>query len=275
MKKQITPWLTLLCCCLLLPFLAAQNGLPAYAGTRGRALGGSGVAFTGAHAAWTNPAGLGRLDRLGVNLSGEQRFGLSELQQLTLGAAIPAKLGGFGLTLTSFGYSTLRENRIGISYGRTLAQNFRLGAELIGWNASIEGYDSQFAATFSIGVQVDVLPELTLGFRALSPLRVATAGDEILPQLFTVGLGYQASKKVLILAEVQQDLDFPARFRAGLEYTVSEAFDLRFGVASGPAEMSFGAGYLATDQIRIEVVAAYHETLGLTPGVGIVYAAEK
>lgn len=249
----------------------AQNGLPPLAGNRGRALGGTGLTLTDAHSAWSNPAGLGGLQKLGVNLAGEQRFGLSELQLVGLGAAVPVNNGGFGLTLQSFGYSTLRESRFALAYGRSFSPAFRAGVEFVGLNTSIENYDSRFAATFGIGFQVDLLKNLTVGFRGYSLLRVETAEDEFLPQLFALGAGYRPSDKILIMVEVHQDIDYDARFRGGLEYLMTEDFDLRFGVASGPSEISFGAGYFATTNLRIEIAASYHETLGVTPGVGITY----
>ncbi|MEL6141120.1 MAG: hypothetical protein AAFQ37_06000 [Bacteroidota bacterium] len=254
--------------------LSAQTGLPPAAGTRGQALGGVGITFQDAHAAWTNPAGLASLKQVGVNLSGEQRFSLSELQLFNLGVAVPLAGGGLGLTLNSFGYSSLRENRVSVVYGRSLGPNFRIGGEIIGFNTSVEGYDSRFAATFGFGMQVDLLPELTVGVRAFSPFRVELVPDEDLPQLLAAGLAYQPNDKITLLAEVHQDLDLPARFRGGLEYNFSEVVDLRFGVATGPAQLSFGAGFRATPTLQIEVAASYHETLGLSPGVGIVYTGQ-
>ncbi|MEM9835321.1 MAG: hypothetical protein AAF828_02385 [Bacteroidota bacterium] len=263
----------ILLACLVNPGyeLAAQNGVPPLAGNRGRALGGTGLTFRDAYAAWSNPAGLAGIKKLGINLAGEQRFGLSELQLVSLGAGLKAGSGGFGLTVQSFGFSTLRENRIGLAYGRSFTARFRGGVELVGLNTSVENYESRFAATFGIGLQVDVLPNLMVGFRGFSLLRVETAEDEFLPQLLAVGIGYRPNEKLVLLAEVHQDLDFPARFRGGMEYAISEQLDLRIGVASGPTELSFGAGFFATDHLRIEVAASYHETLGLTPGVGLAY----
>lgn len=254
--------------------LFAQNGLPSVAGTRGRALGGTGLTFVDTYAAWTNPAGLAKLNAVGGNVSGEQRFGLSELQNVGLGVGLPAAGGGLGLTFMSFGYATLRENRVGLSYGRSLARNFRVGGEIVGHNLSVEGYDSRFAATFSLGMQLDIIPELSIGFRAFSLLRVETAEQEYLPQLLSVGLGYRPNDKMLVMAEVHQDLDVAARVHIGLEYLVTEKIDLRLGVTTGPAELSFGAGFWATDNIRVEIAGAYHETLGVTPGVGLAYRGQ-
>lgn len=255
--------------------LMGQNGLPPAAANRGMALGGTGVTFTDAHAVWTNPAGLGALKKIGVNLAAERRFGLQELQQASIGAAIPVSFGGIGLSISSFGYSQLQESRIGLSYGRALAENFRIGGEFVAINTGIAGYDSRFSTTFSLGMQVDLLPELTVGFRAFSPIRVETVEEEFLPQLFTLGFSYQPNQKLTLLAEVDQDLDVETRLRFGLEYFLSKELTARLGISSGPAELSFGMGYGVTESLRIQVAARYHEILGVSPGFGITYVGSE
>lgn len=277
MKARIYPFIGCLLCSLLWSSaeLLCQNGLPPQAGIRGRALGGTGLVFTDAHSVWTNPAGLGRLEALGLNASGEQRFALAELQTVQFGAALPVANGGFGLSVLSFGFTSYRENRLGLSYGRQLSDNFRLGVELVGFNASVPAYESRFAATFSLGAQLDILDNLTVGFRAFSLMRVETAEGEFLPQLLSAGLGYRPNNKILLMAEIHQDIDFAARFRGGLEYQLTDQFHARLGVVSGPGEMSFGLGMAALENWRIEVGASWHEVLGLTPGVGLVYQGDK
>ena len=256
-------------------YLGAQQGFPPPGGARGRAMGGAGLNFQDTYAAWSNPAGLGGLSELGVVLSGEQRFGFSELQLIGLAAALPTANGGFGIGVSSFGFEAYRDTRISLSYGRTLFEGFRIGAELIGLNTSVENYDSRFSGTFAIGFQVDILPELSVGTRLFSPMRVEVAEDEILPQLLGIGLGYQPTDQLLILAEYEQEIDFNARFRLGMEYAVLEELILRAGVATEASELSFGAEYQASSQFRIGFVGAFHETLGWSPGVELVYRAEK
>ncbi|MEM6397833.1 MAG: hypothetical protein AAF741_15900 [Bacteroidota bacterium] len=261
---------------LVLPAVVlAQQGLPPYAGARGRGLGGSGLTFQDAYAAWSNPAGLGGLESTGIVLAGEQRFGLSELQDVGLAAALPLGNGGLGITVNSFGFDAYRDNRFAVSYGRQLLENFRIGGELIGLNTSVENYDSRFNATFSLGFQLDIDSRLSVGTRIMSPMRVEVAEGERLPQLIGVGLSYMPNDQLLLLAEMEQEIDFIARFRFGLEYELMEAFTFRAGVATEATEISFGAEYQAADFFKIGLVGAYHQTLGWSPGVEIVFVPER
>lgn len=238
-------------------------------------MGGAGLTFQDTYASWSNSAGLGGLEELGVVLSGEQRFGISELQLVGVAAAIPVANGGFGIGVSSFGFDAYRDTRFSLGYGRKLLDGFRIGAELIGLNTSVENYSSRFSGTFSLGFQLDVLPELSVGTRIFSPIRVEVAEDEILPQLLGIGLGYRPTDQLLILAEFEQEINFNSRFRLGMEYVVLEELILRAGVVTEASELSFGAEYQATDQFRIGIVGAFHETLGWSPGVELVYRADR
>lgn len=261
---------------LSLPAISsAQQGFPPPGGARGRAMGGAGLTYQDTYAAWTNPAGLAELEQWGAVLSGEQRFGLSDLSLVGLAAVLPVGNGGFGLSVSSFGFEAYRDTRTSLSYGRSILENFRIGVELIGLSTSVQNYDSRFSATFALGFQLDILPELTVATRLFSPLRVEVAEDEILPQLLGIGLGYRPTDQLYIVAEYEQELEFNARFRLGLEYAVLEELILRAGVVTEASELSFGAEYQASEQFRIGVVGAFHETLGWSPGVELVYSGAK
>ncbi|MEL7376599.1 MAG: hypothetical protein AAFN65_06545 [Bacteroidota bacterium] len=257
--------------CFFMAMLSAQQGLPPSAGARGRALGGAGLTFQDVYAAWSNPAGLAKLEDIGVILSGEQRYGLTELQDVGLAAALPLGGGGLGLTVSSFGFEAYRDTRLALSYGRKLFDNFRIGGEIVGLNTSVENYESRFNATFSLGFQIDLDRDLSIGTRLVSPMRVEVAEGETLPQLLGIGIGYRPTDQLLLMAEMEQEIDFLARFRFGLEYALVESFTFRAGVVTEATEISFGAEYQAAQLFRIGLVAAYHETLGWSPGVEIVF----
>lgn len=263
--------LLLLCTCALAQnALLAQDGLfPAF-DVRARMMGGTGLTAAGIDALWTNPAGLAQTaPKIEAGATAEQRFGLSELTNATVGAAYGTGLGGFGLQLGSFGFDAYRETRIGLAYGRKLTDKFSIGAEFTGFATNTEGYASTFDVTFGIGMQLEIIPELHVGARVFSPFRTERLPDEYLPQLLAIGLSYRPSEKVIVNAEVHQDTDHPARFRAGVEYLPAEQFSVRLGLATEASELSFGLGYEVIDGLDLSAGAVWHEVLGVWPGVGL------
>lgn len=262
----------LLLALLFIQFLPAQDALfPAY-DLRSRATGGTGLTATGIDAVWTNPAGLARAGEFfSAAATAEQRFGLTEFQTITGGAVLPTDFGGFALQLANFGWSSYGETRIGVGYGRLLSDNFSIGAELTGFATQTEGYESTFDLTFGLGFQLTVTEEIYVGARVFSPLRIERAPDEDLPQLLAVGGSYRPSDKLRIDAEAHLDAEFPVRVRVGATYLPAEQLEIMLGVTTSEAELSFGLGYQVLSDLRIRAAAVYHETLDLSPAIGLVW----
>ena len=85
------------------------------------------------------------------------------------------------------------------------------------------------------------------------------------------GLEYQPGDGIIILAEAEKDVLLPMRIRVGVEYGLFDVLDLRLGVATGETQLSFGVGYKLKERWQLDFAAAYHQYLGFTPGVGLVY----
>jgi hypothetical protein len=244
------------------------------AGARGAALGGAGVALQDVHAVWLNPAGLGAVREFSGAAYAEQRFGLAELQQYELAVAAPTNLGSFGLQIGQVGFSDFRRQRISLLYGRRLFDRFALGIGFTGLNTIARTYENRFAATASLGLLGEVSSRLHVGFRVFSPLQVEFAPDDRIPTFFTAGLAYRPNRGLLLLADLEKDIDFPARVRVGLEYRISDPLTLRLGVATAAAEVSFGVGYRILEFLRLDFATRYHRDLGFTPGFGLVYTKD-
>ena len=262
--------ITLLLCTCALATLRAQDGLfPAYDATA-RLLGGTGLTNTGFDGLWTNPAALGKTEpTLQAGVGAEQRFQLSELTVATAGVTYGLKNSGFGVQLASFGFDSYRENRLGVAYGRQLTERLRIGVDLAAFGTATEGYASTFDLTFGLGLQLEIIPELHVGARVFSPIRVERLPEEFLPQLLALGLSYRPSDQLTLNVEAHQDSDFPVRFRVGADYRPVEQLSIRLGLATEAAELSFGLGYRVAQRLGLTAGAVYHEVLGLSPVVGV------
>lgn len=255
------------------PTLHAQDGVFPTVDARSRFLGGTGLNARGLDAVWTNPAGLGNLATgdMGGAAGAEQRWGIAELRGANLGAVYGTGFGGFGLQLASFGFSSYRENRFGLSYGRRVLDRLTIGAEFAGFSITTEGYASTFDVTFGVGAQLQVIDELAVGMRIFSPLRSERITEEYLPQVLSLGVQYQPTDQLLINLEAEQNSEYPVRFRAGLEYLPVEVVSIRLGVVTAASELSFGLGYEVLENLEISAGASYHEILGLSPAFGLRY----
>lgn len=266
--KQASCLLIALCTVL---FVAAQNGVPPTGGARAAGMGYTGATFSDINALFTNQAGLADLKNTTATAFGEQRFLLSELGSYSFGIAMPTASGTLGLSLNHFGFEGYNEQRLGLAYSRRLFDNIAIGAQALVLNTQIPEYGNRAAVTFELGFLVTLLPELQLGIHTYSPIRVRVVEKEYLPSVFKAGIQYRPSDQIRLLAEVEKDIDYPARAKFGMEYQVADPFRLRVGVATQPTTVNFGLGYQIMDNMRFDIASSYHEVLGFSPAGGLVY----
>jgi len=255
------------------PFLRAQSGHIAPAAARGIAMGHTGLTLQQPGALFSNPAGIATQEAWSAQLWADNRFLIAELQSYNLGFILPTNSGSFGLTIHQFGFDAYTEQRIGLAFGRALTPSFQIGAQALYHRTNIPEFGSRGIFTFELGLQTQLLPTLRLGARAYNPLQQERTadGEEVLPTVFALGLGYSTSSQLLLLAEVEKDIDFPARFKGGLDYAFSQRFSLQVGVRTEPAEVSFGLAFALTPKFRMELASSRHPRLGFSPAFGMLY----
>ena len=266
-------WIGLLLCFTLDG--ASQNGLPVTLGAKSIAMGNTGVAFNDVQAILNNPAGLTSLSSLSLIIAAEQRFAISELQSLAAGVAFPGRSGIFGLSLQHFGFDLYNEQRIGLTYARSLSDHFSVGAQLIVHNTSIEEYGSKWTPAVELGFLYEITAYLHIGVHIFNPARIEIIEGEYLPTVLRLGFSYRSSENVLFAAEINKDIDFPVQVRAGLEYQLAKPLFFRVGMQTAPEKWSSGIGYQLENQaLKIDFSVAHHQFLGFSPAISLSYSLE-
>ena len=237
----------------------------------GAGMGHATVALQSPISLFSNQAGLVGLKKLAVVAAAEQRFLLSELQSVAVGAALPTRSGTFGLIAQSFGYEELRQQKIGLSYARKLWSTLSVGAQFDYFQTRIPEYGSRGAITFEAGLQANISKDLVVGAHIFSPAQVELAAGENLPTIFRLGLAWQASEQLVVATEVEKHLDFPFRWKTGLSYQPVKSIHLRAGYATEPSMLYFGVGFAFGNGLQADMAGSFHQTLGFTPAAGIIW----
>ena len=130
--------------------------------------------------------------------------------------------------------------------------------------------------TAEAGVYARFTDNWKMGFSVfnLNRAKLSDYEDDRFSTIMRLGTSYLFSKKFLLSAEVEKDLDYALRFKSGLEYQVIEQFFLRAGVATTPLELSFGLGY-HLKKVHIDFGTAYHQILGWSPHFSLIFEARK
>ena len=255
-----------------LQFSFCQGWLPM--GSRSHALGNASVAIDDIWAYHHNPANLVSVKKLGFGLSYENRFLLKELQSQGFVLALPLKVGVISLGLQSFGFKNFRTNRLGVGYSMKLADFLSCGVQLNYHQVRLtDAYGRKDALTAEIGLKANVTDNWKVAFSVfnLTRTKISEFGEDRLTTLMRFGTQYTFSEKVMLVAELEKNIEFPVRFKTGIEYSPIRKLFLRGGFATQPIEISAGLGYRFKEQFQLDIGSSYHQILGWSPNFSFTY----
>jgi long-subunit fatty acid transport protein len=244
-------------------------------GAPSRAMGGAGVMNHDVWSALNNPAGLAAFEGLRAGVSYRNRFMLSEMADKS--AAFGTQLGDnhFGLGLSSFGYSLFSRTRVGLGYARPLGKDLTAGVRANYHHVRLgENYGSTGTVTAELGAIYSFNEQLSLGAHVFNPgnARVNDYDDERLESLVRVGMRYDFSEKLFAVAEVTKPMSQSIFAAAGITYRPGEHVVLRAGANN--RAFSFGMGAVFSGFL-FDISAGYHQLLGFTPEVSLVFHAPR
>jgi len=87
-------------------------------------------------------------------------------------------------------------------------------------------------------------------------------------------MGYEASEKFFVSAEIVKEEDQPVNVNAGLQYKFIPQLLARVGMSTVTSTAWMGIG-LSWKSLRVDVTAAYHPQLGVTPGLMLIIQNKK
>lgn len=224
----------------------------------------------------SNQAALAQIKDAAIGLYGERRFLLSDLNYFNAVAALPTSTGNFGLKTLYYGFNDYNETQIGIAYGRKLGNKVDIGAQFNYNGIRISGYGDASAIHFEIGTILHITEKIHAGVHVNNPVggKFGKDEEEKLPSVYTIGLGYDASEKFFFGAEVVKEEDQPLNVNAGLQYRIIPQLHARLGIASATSTAWIGVG-LNLGSFRIDISSSYHQQLGLTPGLLLLFQFNK
>lgn len=255
-----------------LQFSFCQGWLPM--GSRSHALGNASVAIDDIWAYHHNPANLVSVKKLGFGLSYENRFLLKELQSQGFVVALPLKAGVISFGLQSFGFKNFRTNRLGLGYSMKLADFLSCGVQLNYHQVRLtDAYGRKDALTAELGLSANITDNWKVAFSVfnLTRTKISEFGEDRLTTLMRLGTQYIFSEKVMLVAELEKNIEFPVRFKTGIEYSPIRKLFLRGGFATQPIEISAGLGYRFKEQFQLDLGSAYHQILGWSPNFSFTY----
>jgi hypothetical protein len=239
------------------PLAMPYMGLSAYSTQQNDAF-----SFTG------NQAALAQTKIAAVGIYGERRFMLADINAYSLAAAIPSKMGNFGVQVNYSGFKNFAENKVGLAYARSLGSKMDVGIQFNYYGYRIPTYGNASAIYAEAGAVFHVSGKLNAGVHIYNPMnaKIGKEGDEKLPYAYKFGLGYDASENFFISGEIIKEEDKPVNVTAGVQYQFAKRFFAKAGFLSESSTAFAGAG-VSFKNLRVDVAGSYHPQLGISPAV--------
>ncbi|MBO9154891.1 hypothetical protein ACFOTA_21935 [Chitinophaga sp. GCM10012297] len=203
-----------------------------------------------------NPARLASVKHVAAGVYAERRFMLREIGVHALALGMPVAGGVAGLKLWQMGYRLYREHLAGLSYALPLEKRLKVA---VGLNYRDGGLGGE------AGVDWQLTPQFNMGLHLYHPGANDAAG--------MVTLGYQASDQVRMEAALRKEVLMPLSVRVTCAYRPVKYLVLLGGWATQPVFQFAGVGYGGRNW-RIGMTGSFHSTLGITPGISLVWEKE-
>ncbi len=263
----------------LLSLLFLLKGLHLYSfgyltpvGAESAGMGGVSLSVQNVFAAANHQALMPWQKKPNIGFSVINRYGLKDLNQVTLAAAVPYHNFGYGFKWYNFGTAGYQENVIGLSAAHAFRPNFSVGLGANYHSMNIVNYGRTAKLTVEFSLAAKVSEQLSIAFRTVNPNRTKLAldQDERLSSVYQLGLAYKVNQQVTTLLQVEKSNAFRPDIKCGLNYEPKKDFHLRFGFASLQTQFTFGVGYYYK-KCRMEWASAIHQTLGLSNTFSVAF----
>ncbi len=255
--------------------LEAQEVLSTHPGARGGTMGSIRSIHTDVLAMYGNEAGLGFATNLSFYASAERRANNEGLNFYSLASCLPTAFGSFGVLIEHFGFDLYNEQLVGLGYGRQVSEYLSVGAQFDYLQVKIPSYGQKSAVTVELGLLTKIGTRTQLGFHVYNPFDIRLVEEEPLPTIINLGVAYQPTHQVRVIAEVEKVGGQQENLKAGLEYQLVERFTFRLGVNTNPSLITFGVGYQMQNGMSLDVGSTVHQLLGISPLAGIGYQRTK
>jgi hypothetical protein len=243
------------------PVAASYTGLGAYS-----------ISHTDVFSFVSNQASLAKIKSSAVGIYNERRFVLSELNYFGAAFTLPTQSGNFGINAGYFGFSDYNESQIGLAYARKLGSKLDVGVQFDYNSIRIAGYGNATAVNFQIGAIMHLSEKLHAGMHVYNPAGGKFGKDqqEKLASAYKAGMGYEASDKFFVSAEIQKIENQPVNVLAGIQYKFLPQLMARVGINTETSVAYMGLG-LQLKSFRVDVTASRHPQLGVSPGLLLLY----
>ena len=192
---------------------------------------------------FNNIGALARNESTGISVGYDSRFGLKELQTVSLAGNFPVQFGQIGFGGSRFGGKLFNQQSLGIGFSNQLGiVSFGIRADW--FQTNIEGFGTGNSLIISFGGVAELGPKIFLSTHVsnVNRAKLSENTEERLDTQIDMGMSYIPNSKLGLHLELSKSLQNDPRVRAGLEYSLKDWVIFRTGIISNPGDIFFGLG---------------------------------
>ena len=252
---------------LYIGLYSSANGQEAsFWGAKNEALANASVALNDSWALFYNPSGL-IFNQSKVLAGYQNKYTSFEIHNGAFGFTFPIKKTALGIGVSYFGDHLLNTSKVIGAIAHKIGKT-TLGIKTTVEQLKVEGIGNKGIFYFDIGGQIALNKEVSLGM-LIRNINQAKFDTNVLSQPNTkieVGINYHPHNKLLLLAQIEKDIEYPATLKMGLEYLVSKNVTVRTGIIPTPSAAYVGLG-LNWQKMNLDFVGSYTQSLGWSGGL--------
>lgn len=221
-----------------------------------------------AFAAAANPSRSASLKKFSIGIYNERRYLINGLDNYLLCGGMPLNNGGLAFSIKRFSAGAFKQSEAGLAYAKKLGQ-VDVGAQFNYHSLSIDGYGKASVIVADVGTLWRVTEQLQIiaGIYNISGARLNKLNEKLAYET-RCAFGYKVSTQLFLLLQIAKQESKPVNVQAGLQYSPADAIIIYAGVES---MQPYGAFSWRWNKFRVMMSVRFHQQLGLTPGLGLLY----
>ena len=259
--------------CILLIQLSTYGNVCSqfHASAASEGLGGVSVTLSDLEAIPHNIALIDRQVPATLAIQSTMPYGVREFLQNQLIYSSNLGSGRAVMTLGRYGFDLYNEHLFSLGYALEITTGLHAGLTTGIVTRSIEGHGTVLSPLYEIDLAQKVTKTVILGMQLRNPVPFSKNRHQLVPTVFSLGLGYMVSKGVDFFLSAEGHAWANVRFRAGLAYRPIDVLVVRVGMSTLPAQLHCGFGLEVRSRVHLDSAITYSTMLGATPSVGITF----
>lgn len=244
-------------------------------GARAAGLGYATSTLSDEWSVFNNVAGLSKINStiagasydLRPSLVGGNSFGSMFCSSLPFGTV--------GLGAFRFGDDVYNEQLASLSFANKIG-NTSLGIRASYIQYRAENFGTHWIIGLDFGGITQITKQLSVGawIQNINRPKLNYNNQERAPIKLFASLGFRPSEKFMMATEIEKDLQFPAIWKTGMEYTIHKKFFVRAGINLNPNALFTGVGF-HTWRIKIDYSLQSFTAFNKTHQASLSYILSK